>query len=307
MKNCNTCREDKSLEEFYKIKNRDGSVRLNPRCKECSKKASNISYERKIAGVDSIAIARESREAYRKAVSNGEMYYNSPRMCVNGHVGKRLTSTQQCVRCQRNRARAERSCDSARLRKHQALRRRVARQLGKTRYKSVLACKKGHNSYRLVSTSQCCECLSQRNVEKIKYPTTESSALRKNAKRRSRAGRVKARAYEKRLRKTPSHKAISFIRQSLRRVLQGQEKSGRSEDVCGYTRRELVDRIELNFEPGMTWDNYGEWHIDHTIPISRFISKGEFRPHIVNALCNLRPMWSFQNLSKGAAWPPNKR
>lgn len=69
-----------------------------------------------------------------------------------------------------------------------------------------------------------------------------------------------------------------------------------------YTAEKLKARIECQFKSGMSWDNYGDWEIDHKIPMSMFISRGELRPHIINALSNLQPMWKFDNRSKGARY-----
>ena len=64
----------------------------------------------------------------------------------------------------------------------------------------------------------------------------------------------------------------------------------------GYSLKSFKLRIEYNFKSGMSWNNYGEWHIDHIKPISRFSI--DVNPRIVNCLANLRPMWAFDNLSK---------
>lgn len=64
-----------------------------------------------------------------------------------------------------------------------------------------------------------------------------------------------------------------------------------------YSFKELSQRIEFNFKPGMSWDNYGKWHIDHKKPISKFNINTPAK--IVNALCNLQPLWAYDNLSKG--------
>ena len=46
----------------------------------------------------------------------------------------------------------------------------------------------------------------------------------------------------------------------------------------------------------MNWDNHGEWHLDHIVPVSLF--KEDTPANIVNSLENLRPMWSDDNLKK---------
>ena len=66
--------------------------------------------------------------------------------------------------------------------------------------------------------------------------------------------------------------------------------------VLGYDVNKFKQRIELNFKEGMNWDNHGKWHVDHKKPVSKF--KEGTPPNIVNALCNLQPLWAKENLLK---------
>src|SRR3546814_6097044 len=48
----------------------------------------------------------------------------------------------------------------------------------------------------------------------------------------------------------------------------GDGKNGRSwETLVGYTVADLMAHLERQFLPGMSWDNRGEWHIDHIRPL----------------------------------------
>ena len=88
------------------------------------------------------------------------------------------------------------------------------------------------------------------------------------------------------------------VRQSLR-----SKKDGRGwEELVGYTRLDLVKHIEKQFLTGMSWDNVGEWHIDHIIPQSAFNFESYVDIDFKRCWCldNLRPLWSTDNLSKGA-------
>jgi hypothetical protein len=79
-------------------------------------------------------------------------------------------------------------------------------------------------------------------------------------------------------------------------------KKGRHwEKVVGYTLLELVKHLEKQFLPSMTWNNYGEWHIDHIIPISYFKFSTTDDPDFKKcwSLKNLRPMWAIDNIRKG--------
>jgi len=63
-----------------------------------------------------------------------------------------------------------------------------------------------------------------------------------------------------------------------------------------YSAIELKEHIESLFLDGMSWDNYGEWHIDHIKMVSDF---NEDTPvDIVNSLNNLRPLWAKDNCSR---------
>ncbi len=77
-------------------------------------------------------------------------------------------------------------------------------------------------------------------------------------------------------------------------------RTGHKSKKVPYTAEQLKQRIEFNFRDGMSWDNWGEWHIDHTKPIKRFLEQGITDVAVINALCNLRPLWAKENLSKGA-------
>src|ERR1019366_9265727 len=45
------------------------------------------------------------------------------------------------------------------------------------------------------------------------------------------------------------------------RALKGLSKSNKTLDLIGCSIQELHERLERQFKYGMTWENYGEWHI----------------------------------------------
>ena len=48
----------------------------------------------------------------------------------------------------------------------------------------------------------------------------------------------------------------------------------------------------------MSWDNYGTWHIDHILPLSKFdLSKREDFLIACNYK-NLQPLWADENIRK---------
>lgn len=89
----------------------------------------------------------------------------------------------------------------------------------------------------------------------------------------------------------------------LRKMLVGKFPSKNTERLLGFGRAELVEHIERQFTPGMTWARLfaGEIEIDHIIPVCSFDIR-EPRDAEFNAcwaLANLRPMWRSENRRKG--------
>lgn len=115
---------------------------------------------------------------------------------------------------------------------------------------------------------------------------------------REKINESKRRRYRDRIENDVNFKLDFSMRAALQRLIR---KGGRSTKVP-YSADMLRQRLECQFKPGMSWDNYGEWEIDHKIPMSLMMERGEFRPHIINALSNFQPLWKEENRSKGARY-----
>lgn len=76
----------------------------------------------------------------------------------------------------------------------------------------------------------------------------------------------------------------------------GKEKENDTRTELGYSAVELKHHIESQFKEGMTWDNYGEWEIDHIKPLTSFDL--DTKPSEVNSLSNLQPLWKEENMKK---------
>lgn len=77
----------------------------------------------------------------------------------------------------------------------------------------------------------------------------------------------------------------------------GTNRSKRSEEIVGLSWIEFKIYIENKFLSGMTWDNYGEWHIDHIIPLCS-ASNGDDLEKLFH-YSNCQPLWKKDNISKG--------
>lgn len=73
-------------------------------------------------------------------------------------------------------------------------------------------------------------------------------------------------------------------------------KNTKSEKILGCTFEFAKKWIEKQFKKGMNWENHGEWHIDHKIPLAYAKNEQELKE-----LChytNLQPLWGLENLKK---------
>ena len=159
-------------------------------------------------------------------------------------------------------------------------------------------CKKGH-TIRNTNWRDCVVCSRarkayeyQRDIEKIR----ERAKIRNS----SPEGRRKKTEYRmKRYRSEPVYRLKDIRKRQLLQFIKrvGGTKTKRTEELLGYTAEELKAHLELLFKEGMTWENQGEWHIDHKIPQSYFKSVDQLKECF--ALSNLKPEWGSWNMSKG--------
>ena len=106
----------------------------------------------------------------------------------------------------------------------------------------------------------------------------------------------KSSLYGKRYRvKYPHVKACrNVLRSCINRM--GLTKEPSTFELLKYTPENFKNHIESLFIDGMSWENYGKWHIDHIIPISKFDKNTPLST--INSLDNLQPLWALDNLSK---------
>ena len=99
-------------------------------------------------------------------------------------------------------------------------------------------------------------------------------------------------------RKDKSQEYINaLLRNGIRRYI--VDKRGKSyEDILGETFDNVRLHIEKQFKDGMSWSNFGEWHIDHIVPLSSGKNQDEWVK--LNHYKNLQPLWAKENLQKGA-------
>ena len=86
------------------------------------------------------------------------------------------------------------------------------------------------------------------------------------------------------------------LRDRIRLYLINETKSKRTKDIVGLDKLEFKTYIQSKFSEGMTWENYGKWHLDHIIPLCQ--AKDNNEALLLNHYTNLQPLWAEDNLRK---------
>jgi hypothetical protein len=108
------------------------------------------------------------------------------------------------------------------------------------------------------------------------------------------------RAYrKKRLKEDATFKLARRARSQVHHALFGYAKADKTFNLIGCSAMQLRHWFSYQFEVGMTWDNYGMWHMDHVIPLSWFNLEDKEQQAIAFHWTNMQPLWAKDNLSKG--------
>lgn len=95
------------------------------------------------------------------------------------------------------------------------------------------------------------------------------------------------------------YKIAKRLRTRLYIAIRNQQKTGSAVRDLGCSIPELIDYFIPLFQEGMSWENHGEWHIDHIVPLTAFDL--EDREQLLKAchFTNLQPLWAIDNIRKG--------
>lgn len=139
---------------------------------------------------------------------------------------------------------------------------------GLSRFWTGRPCKYGHHVERFACNGQCVACNAQ-----------------------------SARARERQKCATdPTYRVYRSVQRRSGQVLKGRSSPSKA---LGCDQLTLQRHISSRFTEGMTWDRYGQWEVDHIVPLSAAGSERE-----LIRLCsyrNLQPLWKRDNQMKGGA------
>lgn len=196
------------------------------------------------------------------------------------------------------------------------IKRRDAITAGLSRYFTGKACKHGHISERYIISKRCVTCLREdgsnlskdalerRKLQDRKRYANPDVKARKKAYAETEARRVHRRARERaRRERDVGFRLTCSLRTRLNKVVKFEHKTNGAIALVGCSREELISHIERQFQKGMSWENYGTWHIDHIRPCSSFDLSDPLQQIACFHYTNLQPLFANDNLVKGKKIP----
>ena len=271
IKICNKCKQSKpmTIEYFGKsISTKDG---FQYRCKECLR-AYHIEHREThiIKMRDNYRKKHpkeEIQEGYKKCASCGEI-----KSATNDYFGNAT----------KNKDGLKHTCKTCRKQKEYS-----------NQIEHIARVRKKYYEENKLEISKECKKYRAKNKERYRlydaqYYKENKIVIKEN---------VKTNMYA-RLKIDVNYKLLVRYRTRLYKAVKGYDKSKTTRELIGCSVEELKKHLESQFTEGMTFENYGEWHVDHIIPCSSFdFSKEEEQMKCFNYK-NLQPLWAIDNLRK---------
>jgi hypothetical protein len=257
---CNTCKIEKDVSEFYK-KDKNTLERF---CKKCSN-VIRVDRESKMRKRFLDELPKDKECVNCKCVKPIEEFYVS---------SQRRTIKSECIECfnksilDKNPNFISKSDPEYKIKKNIKKRER----------------RKNDPEYKIKQN------IKQRERNKRRYHSDPEYKTKQNIKKRER-------------RKIRYHSDPIFkFKENTRKTVNshfkklGYSKPCRTLEILGIDDEGLIKYIEGLFQDGMTWQNRGEWHTDHIVPVSLGDTIDEIK--YLNHYTNLRPLWKDENLKK---------
>ena len=246
------------------------------------------------------------------AKKNGSNKYFTGLPCKNGHISERYVIGNKCVKCKQEIGLKYYESNSDKI-----------NRLGKIYRKSEEG-KAALESYRKSDKYKKMKKLSDQKYKQSdkgkeargKYYKSEKGKEAISKWRKTDKAKEWAQKYYKvhrkenvelhssytlkYMRSNPQARLANSLRGRVRLALksQGEKKNAKTTKLIGCEISFLAKHLEKKFQPGMSWDNYGKWHIDHIKPISKFDLTNPEEQRICFHYKNLQPLWAKDNLKK---------
>jgi hypothetical protein len=337
-KQCTRCGHTKPIEQFvYRKKSRGDGYSYRNVCKECellrrnafrhNHPPSDITHKIcKICGndlpIDNFALSKERADGYESRCRNCERERMAKFRAQNpGYYDKynkkKTPLVKVCVNCGKEyetRYPTQKVCsreckpmtEIRKLKLYLAAHPEIDRKAyikarhaewQKTKYKGRY--NDGRYTEKARERKKAYIAANREVYNKARYQYTKRR-MEKDPEYRAKRIEYKRNRKNYRINTDPNYKLTVKLRTKLYLAIRNHCKYTSAIKLLGCDINEARQHIENQFQPGMTWDNWGQfgWHIDHIMPIASFdlsiLSEQQKCFHYTN----LQPLWWRDNLAK---------
>jgi hypothetical protein len=269
MKNCIKCNELKSIENFYKSKlTKDG---LYTYCKVCHKLERKKSY-------------KNNKE---KEINQSKLWYQNNKEKIEKYRKKYYLIIKE---------------NNENNKKQRWFDKYLQNKIEIDEYFNQIEITKDNveqyvRKYNIHKTN-----LRKREFTKVWFKKNEEYNKNYYIENKQKMSKQSSDNHKKRRKENPIYKFKCNVRilisGSFKRGKNQFQKKAKTEQILGCTIEEFRSYIENKFIKGMTFENYGEWHLDHIIPLAN--ANTEEKIIKLNHYTNFQPLWAKDNLSKGS-------
>lgn len=96
-----------------------------------------------------------------------------------------------------------------------------------------------------------------------------------------------------------NYRLARLLRKRMNELVSSDSKTDSSLKLLGCSMEYFKYYIESKFEKGMTWDNYGKWHIDHIKACANHVLSDPEEQRRCFSYKNMQPLWAKDNIAKG--------
>lgn len=282
-KKCTKCGIEypKTYEYFYK-----SGKYMQSRCKFCIKELNDArkEYKKQHYLKNKEKYSEAARQRYRESHPKEELPEGFKRCCLCKEI--KPATTEYFGKASKNKDGLKHRCKECRSKREYQLNAEAIKSKRKKYYQN--------NKEKILEiTSQ----YKQENAEWYKkyyqsYYKENADKIKLNVKNYRR----------KRAQEDINFRLLIRYRTRLYKALKGICKSLRTTELIGCSIEELKRHLEKQFKDGMSWGNYGEWHVDHIIPCAMFDLTNEEELRKCFHYTNLQPLWAEENIRKSSKY-----
>ena len=146
----------------------------------------------------------------------------------------------------------------------------------------------------------CCQCKKCKGKQEKKYYNLNKDKIKLQQKKYHLLNPELRKQYKKeKFYNDVNFKILVCLRSRLYYALKEKVKSVRTMTLLGCKIEKIKEYLESKFQSGMSWKNYGKWHIDHIKPCVSFDLSKESEQYKCFHYTNLQPLWADENWRKG--------